>query len=104
MRIALQVRKRGTLTLPMELRKKYDIETGDTFYLVDLDGVFVLTPMAPVVPELAKEIEQERLRAGLEMDTLLLALREQREQYTTEGPAHPGCSPARTMPHAHHLQ
>jgi AbrB family looped-hinge helix DNA binding protein len=40
----VQVRKRGVLTLPAELRQKYDIEEGDTFRLVDLDGVFVITP------------------------------------------------------------
>jgi hypothetical protein len=28
--------------------------------LVDLDGVFVLTPMMPIVPELAREIERTR--------------------------------------------
>ena len=84
MNITLQMRQRGVLTLPMELRKKYGIETGDTFYLVDLDGIFVLTPTAPVVPELAKEIEQARLRAGVGMDELLLALREERERYTTD--------------------
>ena len=84
MNITLQVRQRGALTLPMELRKKYDIETGDTFYLVDLDGVFVLTPMAPVVPELAKEIEQARVDAGLGMEELLRALREQRERYVAD--------------------
>jgi bifunctional DNA-binding transcriptional regulator/antitoxin component of YhaV-PrlF toxin-antitoxin module len=42
---AIQVRKRGVFTLPAELREKYDIQEGDTFRLVDLDGVFVLTRM-----------------------------------------------------------
>ena len=46
----LQVRQRGTLTLPSTLRKKYGIQPGDTFSLVDLDGMFVLTPMVPMVP------------------------------------------------------
>ena len=32
----VQIRKRGVLTLPAELRQKYDIEEGDTFRLVDL--------------------------------------------------------------------
>lgn len=38
------VRKRGTLTLPAELREKYGIKPGDTFHLVDLDGVFIYLP------------------------------------------------------------
>ena len=54
----IQVRKRGTLTLPAELRKRYKIKSGDTFRLIDLDGIFVLTPMVPTVPELSREIER----------------------------------------------
>ena len=42
----IQVRKRGTITLPAELRERYKIKTGDTFRLVDLDGIFILTENA----------------------------------------------------------
>jgi bifunctional DNA-binding transcriptional regulator/antitoxin component of YhaV-PrlF toxin-antitoxin module len=80
----IQVRQRGTFTLPSELREKYGIRTGDTFRLVDLDGVFVLTPMVTMVPELAREIEQFRLEAGLSVEELLSSLREQRERYYVE--------------------
>jgi AbrB family looped-hinge helix DNA binding protein len=80
----VQVRDRGVLTLPAELREKYGIQPGDTFRLVDLDGVFVLTPMAPMVPELAREIERARIEAGLSTDDLLRTLREQRERYQQE--------------------
>ncbi|WP_420641825.1 AbrB/MazE/SpoVT family DNA-binding domain-containing protein [Candidatus Leptofilum sp.] len=80
----VQVRQRGTLTLPADLRDKYGIRTGDTFRLVDLDGIFVLTPMVPMVPELAREIEQMRLEAGLSTQELITSLREQREIYHTE--------------------
>jgi bifunctional DNA-binding transcriptional regulator/antitoxin component of YhaV-PrlF toxin-antitoxin module len=80
----IQVRQRGTFTLPAELREKYGISPGDTFRLVDLDGVFVLTPMVPMVPELAREIERARLEAGLSVEDLLNTLREQRERYHRE--------------------
>jgi bifunctional DNA-binding transcriptional regulator/antitoxin component of YhaV-PrlF toxin-antitoxin module len=39
----VQIRQRGTLTLPAELRQKYGIRQGDSFRLIDLDGMFVLT-------------------------------------------------------------
>ena len=58
----LQVRKRGVVTLPAELRQKYNIQEGDSYRVLDLDGIFVLTPMVPMVPELAREIEKLRLR------------------------------------------
>jgi AbrB family looped-hinge helix DNA binding protein len=80
----VQVRDRGVLTLPAELREKYGIRSGDTFRLVDLDGMFVLTPMVPMVPELAREIERARIEAGLSTDDLLRSLREQRERYWRE--------------------
>ena len=80
----IQVRNRGVITLPAELREKYGIENGDIFRLVDLDGVFVLTPMIPMIPELAREIEQARLEAGLSIEVLLEGLREQRARYNQE--------------------
>ena len=84
METTLQIRQRGTVTLPADLRSKYGIREGDTFRLVDLDGIFVLTPMVPMVPELAREIERLRLDAGISTDELIANLREQREQYYTE--------------------
>ena len=83
----VQVRNRGVLTLPANIREKYDIKAGDTFQLLDLDGLFVLTPMVPLVPELAREIERARLEAGLSTEDLLGALREQRERYYAESHA-----------------
>lgn len=80
----IQVRQRGTFTLPADLREKYGIKPGDTFRLVDLDGIFVLTPMVPMVPELAREIERARLEAGLSIEELLNTLREERERYYRE--------------------
>ena len=71
----IQVRERGVITLPSELREKYKIETGQIFRLVDLDGIFVFVPMVPIVPELANEIERLRLDAGLSMEDLLVSLR-----------------------------
>jgi AbrB family looped-hinge helix DNA binding protein len=80
----IQVRKRGTLTLPAEVRQRYNIKPGDTFRLLDLDGIFVLTPMVPMVPEVAREIERARLEAGLSVEEMLEGLREQRERYVAE--------------------
>ncbi|MBW1922622.1 MAG: AbrB/MazE/SpoVT family DNA-binding domain-containing protein [Deltaproteobacteria bacterium] len=80
----IQVRQRGMFTLPAELRERYKIKPGDTFRLVDLDGIFVLTRMVPLVPELAREIERARLEAGLSVEDMLKALREQRERYTAD--------------------
>jgi bifunctional DNA-binding transcriptional regulator/antitoxin component of YhaV-PrlF toxin-antitoxin module len=80
----LQIRKRGVLTLPSELREKYTIQEGDTYRLVDMDGIFVLTPMVPMVPELAREIERIRQESGLSLEELLDGLKEERKRYYQE--------------------
>jgi bifunctional DNA-binding transcriptional regulator/antitoxin component of YhaV-PrlF toxin-antitoxin module len=84
MDLTIQVRERGVVTLPAELREKYNIENGKIFRLVDLDGIFVFVPMVPMVPELANEIERIRLEAGLSLDELMEDLLKQRERYYTE--------------------
>ena len=77
----VQMRKRGVITLPAEVREKYGYGEGDVFRLVDFDGVLVLTSMVPMVPELAREIERLRVEAGLSTQELLDGLRVQRERY-----------------------
>jgi AbrB family looped-hinge helix DNA binding protein len=84
MDVTVQVRQRGSLTLPASLRERYKIKPGDTFRIIDLDGILVLTPMVPMVPELAREIERARIEAGLSVEEMLAALRQQREQYVRD--------------------
>jgi len=81
MSATVQIRQRGTLTIPTDLRQKYKLQQGDTFRIIDLDGIFVLAPMVTMVPELARQIEQTRLEQGLTTEELLRSLREEREQY-----------------------
>ena len=80
----VQLRQRGVITLPKPLRDRYGLKQGDALRLVDLDGTFVLTPMVPMVPELAREIERLRSEAGLSTDELLAGLRRERERYVRE--------------------
>jgi len=39
--MSLQMAKRGVITIPKPLRDSYGMRPGDTFTLLDLDGVFV---------------------------------------------------------------
>lgn len=81
----VQLRKRGVLTLPKSLRETHGLEEGDPLHLVDAGGgTVVMTPMQPMVPELAEEIAAIRRAEGLSMDAVLQGLREQREQLTRE--------------------
>jgi bifunctional DNA-binding transcriptional regulator/antitoxin component of YhaV-PrlF toxin-antitoxin module len=58
--MTIQVRGRGTLTLPVSLREKYRLGEGDPLTLVDLDGAVLLSPRLLVVPRLAAEMERLR--------------------------------------------
>jgi bifunctional DNA-binding transcriptional regulator/antitoxin component of YhaV-PrlF toxin-antitoxin module len=74
----LQLRERGTLTLPSAVRERYDYGPGDLFTLVDLQGTIVLVPKVPVVPKLAAEVETVREAAGVPVEELLQAARAER--------------------------
>jgi len=84
MTTTVQIRQRGSLTLPARLRERYSIKPGDTFRILDLDGILVLSPMVPMVPELAREIESAREEAGLSIKEMLGSLRKERERYTRQ--------------------
>ena len=80
----VQIGKRGTVTLPSGLRKRYGLGTGDLLTVIDLGGVFVLAPEVSVVSKIAREIEQIREEAGLSLDDLLEGLDEQRRRFYQE--------------------
>lgn len=80
----IQLRQRGIITLPAKLRARYNLETGDTLTMIDLDGVFVLASKVSIVPKLVAEIERLRKKEGLSVEDLLTGLEEQRQLYYRE--------------------
>jgi bifunctional DNA-binding transcriptional regulator/antitoxin component of YhaV-PrlF toxin-antitoxin module len=80
----IQLRGRGSLTLPATFRERHGLHEGDVLTLVDLGGVFVLSPKVGVVGKLAREIEALRRESGLSLDDLLTAVREERARYGSE--------------------
>lgn len=89
MTVALQMRAKGTLTIPSELRQKYGFDEGDVFTLVDLgDGALLLTPRISIVPKLVAEMEAIRTESGVTVDDLLSGLPEVRRQLYVERQSH----------------
>lgn len=76
--------KRGTITFPAKLREKYKIQEGDIFSILDLGGVFVLSPGASEVERLAREIERLLTEEGVSLQDLLDGLRDERDRYYKE--------------------
>ena len=80
----IQVRKRGTITLPVIIREKYRLEEGDPITLVDMgEGVF-LSPKRSLLPKLAQEIDRLREEHGVSTEELIAGVAEQRARYGTD--------------------
>jgi bifunctional DNA-binding transcriptional regulator/antitoxin component of YhaV-PrlF toxin-antitoxin module len=79
--ITLQLAQRGVLTLPKALRESYNLQPGDSFTLLDLGGVFVLSPRRSEIDALADRLTQSLTQQGETLETMLQALREERERY-----------------------
>ncbi len=81
----IQIRSKGSLTLPVELRRKYGLSEGDVLMLVDLgEGVFVLHSGASAVDRLGDRVAQMMAEESVTVDDILGALDEERERYYQE--------------------
>jgi bifunctional DNA-binding transcriptional regulator/antitoxin component of YhaV-PrlF toxin-antitoxin module len=81
----IQIRGKGTVTLPIELRRKYGLGEGDIITLIDLgDGSFLLTPIVTQVDRLGDRVAQAMAEKGISLDEILTALDEERERYYQE--------------------
>jgi bifunctional DNA-binding transcriptional regulator/antitoxin component of YhaV-PrlF toxin-antitoxin module len=82
--VTLQLAQRGVLTLPKTLRENYNLQPGDSFTLLDLGGVFVLSPLRSEIDALADRLTQTLTQQGESLESMLQALREERERYAGE--------------------
>src|SRR4030042_1886350 len=83
--ISIQIRAKGSLTLPIELRRKYVLDEGDIITLIDLgDGSFLLTPLITQGDRLGDRVAQVMEQAGVSEEDIISALDEEREKYYRE--------------------
>lgn len=81
----IKLRDKGTLTLPIELRRKYGYEEGDMITLIDLgEGSILLTHAAVQMDRLGDRIARTLTEEGVSLDEILAALDEERERYYQE--------------------
>lgn len=86
--MTVRMGKRGVITIPVELRDKHNIQAGDIFSILDLGGVFVLSPGASEVERNARKIENLLQQQGVSLEELLDALRVERDRYFQERYGH----------------
>jgi len=81
----VQLRQKGVLTLPAELRQKYGLRPGDVFTIVDLgDGAFVLSPRVSTVARLGDQLAEKLEEEGVSVEDVMQTLDEERERYYRE--------------------
>lgn len=81
----LQIRSKGTVTIPIELRRKYGLDEGDVVTLIDLgDGSLLLIPFVTQVDRLGDRVAKAMGEAGVSEEELLAALDEERERFYQE--------------------
>jgi len=81
----VQVRRKGLITLPIELRRRYNLDEGDVLTCVDLgEGAFLLTPRVSQVARLGDQVARLMEREGVSLDDVLDTLDQEREDYYRE--------------------
>ncbi len=79
--LTAQISQRGVLTLPKSLRESYKLKSGDVVTVIDLGGAFVISPRRSEVDRMADEIGSALAKRGESLESMLTALREEREKY-----------------------
>jgi AbrB family looped-hinge helix DNA binding protein len=81
----LQIRGKGTITLPASLRKKYNLEEGEVLTVIDLgEGTILLKPMVSQINKLSRQIATRLKEENVTLDDLLQQLDEERKTYYKE--------------------
>jgi AbrB family looped-hinge helix DNA binding protein len=81
----VQIRSRGKITIPAQLRSKYQFQEGDSFTLIDLeDGSFLLKPGISKVDEISEKIEKSFQEEGITLEVMFETLREIRKELFQE--------------------
>jgi bifunctional DNA-binding transcriptional regulator/antitoxin component of YhaV-PrlF toxin-antitoxin module len=81
----VQLRRKGVITLPVALRRRYGLDESDVFTLEDLgDGSFLLIPQASQVARSGDRVAEIMAEQEIGLEDMLKVLDEERAQYYRE--------------------
>ena len=81
----IQLRDKGVITLPINLRRKYGLRPGDVLALNDLgEGAFIITTKSSRVAALGDQVADILRDEGVTIEEILQGLDEERERYYRE--------------------
>jgi bifunctional DNA-binding transcriptional regulator/antitoxin component of YhaV-PrlF toxin-antitoxin module len=76
----VQIKQKGSVTIPTEFRERYLLNDGDPITLIDLgEGIF-LSPKRSVLPKLVAEIEELRRKYDISLEELIQGVAEERKK------------------------
>ena len=76
----VQMRQRGSITIPTELRRRYHLDDGDPLTIVDLGDCFLISPKKSVLPKLVAKMEQIRNKYNVTLEELIRGVNEIRTE------------------------
>ena len=83
--VNIQLRRKGVLTLPVSLRRKYGLEENDVLTLEDLgNGTFLLVPQISRVSRMGDRVAEVMVEEEVSLEEMLQALDEERQEYYRE--------------------
>ncbi len=83
--VNIQLRRKGILTLPVSLRRKYNLDENDIFTLEDLgNGSFLLIPKVSNVARLGDRVAEVMAEEEVNLEDMLEALDKERQHYYRE--------------------
>lgn len=85
MKSVIQIRGRGNITLPVDLRRKYSLAEGAVFTIIDLgDGSFIMVPKTTQVDRYGDKLAQAMDKENLSLDEMLKMLDQERKSFYRE--------------------
>jgi bifunctional DNA-binding transcriptional regulator/antitoxin component of YhaV-PrlF toxin-antitoxin module len=85
MATTIQIRSKGTITLPTAFRTKYGLEEGETLTMIDVgDGSFFLVPKVSKFVQSADRVAKKVKESNVTLEELYATLDEERKRYYKE--------------------
>jgi bifunctional DNA-binding transcriptional regulator/antitoxin component of YhaV-PrlF toxin-antitoxin module len=79
------IRQKGVITLPVDIRQRYNLDEGDVYTLVDLgEGALMLMPQVSQVARLGDAVAEQLASGKVSLEDLLETLDQEREAYYRE--------------------
>lgn len=81
----IKIRSKGVITLPAQLRRKYNWTKGQEFTLLDMGaGIILIQPGRSQVTETANRVAATLHQANVTLEDFLQTLDEERKRYFQE--------------------